>query len=249
MSKLPPLSPLVERTHIVVGDEGLLRLRTARIFLAGLGGVGSYAAEALARMGVGRLTLADHDVVSGSNLNRQLVALNSTVGLSKAQVMAERIQAINPECRVSLHTEFLTPDSVPELLAEPYDFVLDAIDSLNCKAALVATAYARGLRVVSSMGAGGKLDPSGIRTGDLFDTDVCPLARNMRRRLRRRAVGRGVLAVYSVEPPRPPLAPQPVARGRDRAVNGTVSYMPALFGLTLAGLAIQGLLDGEISAA
>lgn len=245
MSKLPPLSPLAERTHIVVGDAGLVRLRKARVFLAGLGGVGSYAAEALARMGIGQLTLVDHDVVSASNLNRQLVALNTTLGMPKARVMAERIQSINPECQVRLHTDFLTADSVPDVLAEPYDFVLDAIDSLNCKVALVATAYARGLRVVSSMGAGGKIDPSRIRTGDLFDTDICPLARHMRRRLRRRAVGRGVLAVYSTEPPRPPLAPQPVGRGRERAVNGTVSYLPALFGLTLAGLAIQRLLDPE----
>lgn len=245
MSKLPPMPPLVERTHIVVGDDGLARLRRARVFLAGLGGVGSYAAEALARMGIGHLTLVDHDVVSGSNLNRQLVALNTTLGQLKAEVMADRIRSINPECRLNLHTEFMGADSVPALLTEPYDFVIDAIDSLNCKTALVATAVQRGLPVASSMGAGGKLDPTRIRSGDLFDTDVCPLARQMRRRLRRRGVGRGVQAVYSTEPPRPPLAPQPVGRGRDRAVNGTVSYMPPLFGLTLAGLVIQRIVTAR----
>lgn len=239
MSQLPPLAPLFERTHIVVGDAGLARLRRAHVFLAGLGGVGAYAAEALARVGIGRLTLVDHDVVSASNTNRQLVALNSTLGRPKAEVMAERIGDINPECLVTLRTEFLTSDNIPGLLDTPCDFVIDAIDSLNCKAALVATAWQRELPIVSSMGAGGKLDPTRIRTGDLYDTEVCPLARQMRRRLRRRGVGRGVRVVYSTEPPRPPLAPQPVSCGRDRAVNGTVSYMPPLFGLTLAGLVIQ----------
>jgi tRNA A37 threonylcarbamoyladenosine dehydratase len=240
MSMLPPL---FERTHIILGDEGLERMHKAHVFLAGLGGVGSFAAEALARMGVGRLTLVDHDVVSGSNLNRQLPALASTVGQKKTQVMAGRIREINPYCELQLVERMLTADDMPEALADSYDFVIDAIDSLSCKAALVATAYHKGLRVASSMGAGGKLDPTRVRVGDVMDSEICALAKHMRRRLRRQGIARGVLAVWSTEPPHPPLPPQPVSQGRDRAVNGTVSYMPALFGLTLAGAVIQSLLS------
>ncbi len=235
-----------ERTHILVGDRGYHRLRNAHVFLAGLGGVGSFAAEALVRMGIGQLTVVDHDVVAASNLNRQLVALESTLGRPKAEVMAARMFEINPELRLRAVKTFLRPENVAELAPEPYDFVVDAIDSLNCKAALVEHAYKRGLKVASSMGAAGKFDPTRVRAGDVFDTEVCPLARHMRRRLRRREVGRGVLAVYSTEKPLPPLAPQPTSRGRDRAVNGTVSYLPAIFGLTLAGLVIQRILAGEV---
>jgi len=242
------IDPLFERTHILVGDEGLARLRGARVLVAGLGGVGSYAAEALARMGVGRLTLADHDVVSASNANRQLVALASTVGEKKCRVMAERIHGINPACELELIEEFVRGEDLPTLLAGGYDFLIDAIDSLGAKAGLVEQAWRAGVPVASSMGAGGKLDPTRVRVADLFDTEVCTLARQMRKRLRRRGVGRGVLAVYSTEAPRPPRPPEPVSCGRPRAVNGTVSYLPALFGLTLAGIVSQRLLQQEPAA-
>jgi tRNA A37 threonylcarbamoyladenosine dehydratase len=237
--------PLFERTHIIVGDAGLARLHRAHVFIAGLGGVGSFVAESLARMGVGRLTLVDHDRVAASNLNRQLPALHSTVGRRKTRVMAERIRDINPECEVLLVEEFLRPETMPEVLADGFDFVVDAIDSLNCKVGLIATAVQMGLPVAASMGAAGKLDPTRIVVGDLMDSEICTLARHMRKRLRKRGVGRGVLAVWSTEPPCPPLPPEPTGRGRDRVVNGTVSYMPALFGLTLGGAVIQRLL-GEV---
>lgn len=243
-SDLPsPLPPLWERTHILLQDAGLARMRDAHILLAGLGGVGSFAAEALARIGIGRLTLADFDTVSGSNLNRQMVALNSTIGRKKIEVMAERIDDINPQCQLTLLDRFLSADEMPELLEQPFDFVVDAIDSLNSKTALLADAYQRGLPVASSMGAGGRIDPGKLRVGDLMDTEVCPLARQVRQRLRRRGVGRGVLAVWSTEPAAPPLPPEPLAHGRPRAVNGTVSYMPALFGMSLAGAVIQRMLQ------
>ena len=236
------LPDLFERTHILLGDDGIERLRGARIFLAGLGGVGSFAAEALARAGVGRLTLVDHDVVAASNINRQLPALCSTVGRKKADVIAERIRDINPGCELTLIDRFLQVEDMPQVLGDGFDYVVDAIDSLNSKVGLVVTAYEMGLPVASSMGAGGKLDPTCIRVGDVMDTDICALARHMRKRLKKRGVGRGVLAVWSTEPGRPPLPPQPTGHGRDRAVNGTISYMPALFGLTLAGSVIQRLL-------
>jgi tRNA A37 threonylcarbamoyladenosine dehydratase len=232
-------NPLFERTHILIGDEGIERLQQSHVFLAGLGGVGSFTAEALARMGVGKMTLVDHDVVSGSNINRQLVALNSTVDTLKADVMAQRIKDINPLCELTLITEFLTPDTIPTILSKPFDVVIDAIDSLNSKACLVETAWRNKMAIFSSMGAGGKLDPSQIRQGDLMDTSMCKLAKHLRAQLRKRGVGRGVQTVYSLESPLPALPPEPVSRGRARAVNGTVSYMPSIFGLTLAGMVIN----------
>lgn len=235
-------NPLFERTHILIGDEGIEKLQNSHIFLAGIGGVGSYTAEALARMGVGKMTLVDHDVVSGSNMNRQLVALRSTVDVLKADVIADRIKDINPDCQVTLITDFLTPESIPTVLSQGYDVVIDAIDSLSSKAALLETAWRNEMTVFASMGAGGKLDPTQVKTGDLMDTSICKLAKHLRGQLRKRGVGRGIQTVYSLEAPLPPLPPEPVSRGRARAVNGTVSYMPSIFGLTLAGLVINHII-------
>lgn len=235
-------NPLFERTHILIGDTGIERLQNSHVFLAGMGGVGSFTAEALARMGVGKLTLVDHDVVSGSNLNRQLVALKSTVGELKAEVMAARIRDIHPDCQLTLITDFLTPETIPQILGNGYDVVVDAIDSLSSKSALVETAWRMQLPIFASMGAGGKLDPTLVRTGDLMDTSMCKLAKHLRAQLRKRGVGRGIQTVYSLESPLPPLPPEPVSRGRARAVNGTVSYMPSIFGLTLAGLVINHII-------
>lgn len=235
-------NPLFERTHILIGDEGIEKLKNSHIFLAGIGGVGSYTAEALARMGVGKMTLVDHDVVSGSNMNRQLVALRSTVDVLKADVIADRIKDINPDCQVTLITDFLTPESIPTVLSQDYDVVIDAIDSLSSKAALLETAWRNEMTVFASMGAGGKLDPTQVKTGDLMDTSICKLAKHLRGQLRKRGIGRGIQTVYSLEAPLPPLPPEPVSRGRARAVNGTVSYMPSIFGLTLAGLVINHII-------
>lgn len=232
-------TPLFERTHILIGDEGIEKLQQSHIFLAGMGGVGSFTAEALARMGVGKMTLVDHDVVSGSNLNRQLVALNSTVDVLKAEVMANRIRDINPDCELTLLTEFLTPETIPGILAQGYDVIIDAIDSLSSKSALLETVWRNNMTVFASMGAGGKMDPTQVRTGDLMDTSMCKLAKHLRAQLRKRGVGRGIQTVYSLESPLPPLPPEPVSRGRARAVNGTVSYMPSIFGLTLAGMVVN----------
>ena len=238
--------PLWERSRILIGADGVERLRGAHILLAGLGGVGSYAAEALARAGIGQLTIADHDQIAASNLNRQLCALHSTLGQDKAAIMAERIIDINPDCQLTVIDGFLAADALPSLVVEGgFDHVVDAIDSLNSKVALIAAALAAGVPVAASMGAGGRLDPTRIQVGDLMTSQVCPLAREVRRRLRRRGLDRGVLAVWSEEPPMPPLPPEPTSRGRPRAVNGTISYLPALFGLTLAGCVIRRILDAS----
>ncbi len=241
----PVMAPLYQRTHILVGDEGITRLRAARVLVAGLGGVGSFVAESLARAGVGDLTLVDCDQVTGSNLNRQLVALKSTVGEPKTTVMAARIREINPDCRLTLIDRFLEPADMTEVLAAGYTQVADAIDSLASKVALIRTAMGTSIPIVSSMGAGGRLDPTRIRVGDLMDTSVCPLARAVRARVRKAGIARGVTVVWSDEPYLPPLSPEPTPYGRPRAVNGTISYLPALFGLTLAGVIIQRILAAD----
>ncbi|MFA6903164.1 MAG: tRNA threonylcarbamoyladenosine dehydratase [Gallionellaceae bacterium] len=238
------IHPHFSRTHILLDDAGLQLLADKHIFVAGLGGVGSYCVEALARAGIGRLTLLDHDVVAVSNINRQLPALHSTVGQSKAELMRTRVADINPDCNVTILKTFLTIDNVNQLVPADSDYVIDCIDSLSCKVALLAESLKRGLNVASSMGAGNKLDPSRIRIADISKTEVCPLARNIRLRLRRENIYKPLLTVYSDEAGSAPLPPQPVeGPGRARAVNGTISYMPALFGMMLAGAVLKRMLE------
>jgi tRNA A37 threonylcarbamoyladenosine dehydratase len=241
------VSHLFARTEILIGRDGLDKLREKHVLVAGLGGVGSYAAEAIARAGVGHITLLDHDVVDPSNINRQLVALHSTVNQPKTRVMADRLRDVNPTLNINLLEDFLQPSQAETLvLAENYDFVADCIDSIACKAALVAACTKHGIPVVSAMGAGNRLDVTRVRVALLADTQGCPLAREMRAQLR---ALQGTLAypvVYTDEPRRPPLPHQPVAGdipGRPRAVNGTISYMPPLFGMMLSGVIIKQFLD------
>lgn len=238
------LLPQFERTHILLGDTGIENLASKHVFVAGLGGVGSYCAEALARAGIGRLTLLDHDVVATSNINRQLPALLSTVGQSKAELMRARIMDINPACQLEVLRTFLNSENVNQLVPD-CDYVVDAIDSLACKVALVGESVKRGLRVASSMGAGNRLDPGKVKLADIGKTEMCPLAKQMRKRLHRHyGLRKGVLTVFSDEQPKAPLPPQPVdGPGRARAVNGTISYMPPLFGMMLAGAVIKALLE------
>lgn len=239
------IAPQFERAEILIGAEGLARLAGKHVFLAGLGGVGSWCAEMLARAGIGRLTLVDMDVVAVSNINRQLPALLSTVGQAKAAVMAARIRDINPACQLTVLTDFLTPENIPDLLPPDADYVIDCIDSLNCKIALIVTARERGLPVAASMGAGNKLDVTRVKVSDISKTEVDPLAAIVRKRLRKRGVNKGVLCVWTDEPGAPPLPPEEVGHGRARAVNGTISYMPPLFGLMLAGAVVKRLLEAE----
>jgi len=235
------------RTEILIGAEGLARLRAAQVLVAGLGGVGGYVAEALGRAGVGRLTLLDHDVVSPSNLNRQLLALHSTLGRPKVEIMAERLSDIDPTLELTLIGEFLHPEAAEaRVVAAPYDFVADCIDSIACKAALVAACHHHGTPVISALGAGNCLDVSRVRVAKLNQTQMCPLARELRRKLRELGAPLNYPVIYSDEPRRPPLPHQPVGGdtpGRPRAVNGTIAYLPALFGVMLAGVIIRRLLD------
>ncbi|MGA7178164.1 MAG: tRNA threonylcarbamoyladenosine dehydratase [Thiobacillaceae bacterium] len=228
----------------------MANLSNRHVLVAGLGGVGASCAEALARAGIGKMTLIDHDVVAVSNINRQLPALLSTVGKEKTELMADRIRDINPNCLLVLHKAFIVPENMEEYVPDSVDYVIDCIDSLNCKVSLLVYCRQHKIPVASSMGAGNKLDPSRIQLANISKTRVCALAAVMRKRLRRQKVYRGVLTVFSDEEDRPPRPPETVeGRGRPRAVNGTISYMPPLFGLMLAGAVINQLLEPKTESA
>lgn len=237
------MQPIYERSTLVFGVDGIESLNNAHVLIAGIGGVGGFVAEALARAGVGHLTLVDHDRVSESNLNRQIIALHSTQDALKVDVMKSRIKDINPQCCVKTLPEFIQPDDMEDLLSHGYDFVVDAIDSLNCKVALVKTACDLQIPVVSSMGAGRRVDPSKIVVGQLDKTHTCGLARNMRSRLKKYDYGKQVDVVFSTELPLPPGPMEEIVGARGRVINGTASYMPGIFGLMLSGLVINRIVE------
>ncbi len=238
------------RTRLLIGEQAHDKLINSHVAIFGLGGVGSYAAEALARAGIGHLTIVDFDQVNLTNINRQNIALNNTLGRSKVSVMAERIAMINPECCVSAVDEFYSEENSEQLLKHQFDAVVDAIDSFNPKIRLLVDSLRWGLPVFSAMGAAGKIDPSQVRVGDISESTICPLARRVRKILRGHNIETGFQVVYSIEPPIMPFSHTIVpaeqkeptlSRGRERMIQGTISYMPAIFGLTLAGLVVQRL--------
>jgi tRNA A37 threonylcarbamoyladenosine dehydratase len=220
------------RTELLIGPEGLAILGRSRVRVCGLGGVGSYAAEALARAGIGSLVLVDHDVICPTNINRQIHALTTTVGQPKVQVMAERLRKINPRLELILWQEFFTAEGAEVIFASPVDYVVDAIDTVPAKVDLILTARERGLPIVSSMGMGNKLDPTCLQVTDIAKTHTCPLAKAVRRRLRQAGVNKGVKVVFSTEPPLrvPGGAP------------GSISYVPPVAGFFLAACVIRDLL-------
>nr|WP_028487261.1 tRNA threonylcarbamoyladenosine dehydratase [Thiomicrorhabdus chilensis] len=242
------MSALFERSLLVFQQAGIDNLKQSHVLVAGVGGVGGFVIEALVRAGVGRLTIVDHDDVSESNLNRQIIALHSSIGQNKAEVMRERIHDIHPDCQVSISKQFIRPDDMDALLAGDFDYVIDAIDSLNCKVALVASAVQKGIPVASSMGAGRRIDPAKIALSDISKTHGCALARNMRQRLKKQGIKKGVMTVFSTELPKEPGPMEEIEGARGRVVNGTASYMPGIFGLMLAGYVIQKLAATEHSA-
>lgn len=231
------------RTRLLVGDACVARLRSSHVLLAGVGGVGGHVAEAVARAGIGRITLIDMDQVALSNLNRQLVALRSTIGLSKAEVMRNRILEINPACEVVVMSQMICHDAHDLLQQICPDYLVDAIDSVNCKVALLLSANQLSIPTFSSMGAGRRLDVRAVQVCDLMQTSGCALARVVRQRLRKAGVGKGITVVMSSEPPRAAGPLEPAGEGRMRAVNGTISYMPALFGTLLAGELLRSIVE------
>ncbi|MEJ2700601.1 MAG: tRNA threonylcarbamoyladenosine dehydratase [Desulfuromonadales bacterium] len=245
------------RMELLVGEDGLGRLGAASVAVFGIGGVGSYAAEALARSGVGRLTLVDFDDICLTNVNRQIHALEGTVGKPKVQVMAERCRAINPQVRVEPVKAFYQAQNADELLDRGYDYVLDCIDHITAKLHLIQSCKEKGMAVISSMGAANKLDPTKVAVADLFHTQKCRLARIIRKELRRRGIASGVRVVYSTEEFRPlgqasnvcaencicPNKEEQSWRCTDRRVIlGSSSYIPPIFGLTMAGEVVRTLL-------
>lgn len=230
------------RTALLLGTEGMRRLAASHVLVVGLGGVGAYAAEEIARAGVGRMTLIDADVVSLSNLNRQLPALHSTLGKPKAEVMAARLRDINPDLEIEVRNCFVRDEETEALLdAAHYDFVVDAIDTLSPKTFLIYHALQRHLPIISSMGAGAKMDPSRIRIADISKTTDCALARAVRKRLRGMGISSGLPVVFSTEPANPQAILEVEDEACKRTTTGTVSYMPALFGCYLASYVIRHL--------
>lgn len=228
-----------ERTVLLIGEEKMERLRQCRILLVGLGGVGSFAAEFLARAGVGHLTIADGDTVDITNINRQLPALSSTVGQSKARLMENRIRDINPDIQLRVLEEFLSPERMQEIVREPYDYAVDCIDSLQPKLNFLSGAFQQQMHVVSSMGAGGRTDATRIKITDIGKTKDCPFALHVRKGLYKMGIRKGITAVYSEEP-----ADKNSVRFTDgthfkRSFYGTISYLPAAFGLHMANYIVN----------
>lgn len=227
------------RTSLLLGEEAMDKLATSSVAVFGLGGVGSYTAEALARAGVGRLVLVDGDTVDVTNINRQLIALHSTIGQPKAAVMAQRVRDIHPTCRVEAHSLFyLPPEGVG--LVDGCDFVADAVDMVSAKLALAEECRDKNIPLISAMGCGNKLDPTGFRVADIGDTRVCPLCRVIRRELKKRGIA-SLTVVYSEEPPISPAEVSEPETGPRRAVPGSLSFVPSVAGLIMAGEIIRRL--------
>lgn len=235
----------LERTELLLGKEKLDLLRRAHVLVVGLGGVGAYAAEMIARAGVGFMTVADADIVSISNINRQLVALHSTVGRPKAEVLAERLHDINPELELTVVNRYIRDDETYALLdSARFDYVVDAIDTLSPKLALIAAALERGYPLVSSMGAGAKTDPTKMEIADISRTHHCPLAHMLRKRLHKIGIRSGFRAVFSPEPVREGALILCEEQNKKSNV-GTISYLPALFGIGCASVVLRDL-AGEL---
>ena len=224
------------RSLPLLGSRGLENLKTACVAVFGIGGVGGHLCEALARAGVGELHLFDKDTVSLSNINRQAVALHSTVGMPKVQVMKQRIADINPDCRVITHEVFYLPENAEQYDLSNYDYIADAIDTVSAKIELICRAKAQGVPIISAMGAGNKLDPSAFRVSDLAKTQGCPLARIMRRELGARGI-RHLCVVYSEEKPQPSRLPAE----HGKATPASLSFVPPVMGLIMAGQIVRDI--------
>ena len=232
----------LERTTLLLGEEKLEQLKRASVLVVGLGGVGAYAAEMIARAGVGRMTIADADTVSATNINRQLIALHSTIGREKSDLMAERLRDINPDIDLTVINRFIKDDETDALLdSDSFDFVVDAIDTLSPKLALIKGALDRGIPLVSSMGAGAKTDPTKMEICDISRTHHCPLAHMLRKRLHKIGIRKGFHAVFSPEPVRE--GAMILCEEQNKKSNtGTISYIPALFGIGCASVVVRSLI-------
>lgn len=239
LSRRGNMRPEFSRTEMLVGADAMDRLQKSSVIIFGIGGVGSYVTEALARSGVGKLTLVDADRVDVTNINRQLIALSSTVGRFKAEVAKERISDINPDCDVTAVNEFFSEENTAGIDLSDYDYVVDAIDSVKSKVFLIKSAYGKGVRVISSMGAGNKLDPTKFSVADINKTEVCPLARVMRRELRLAGVKK-LKCVYSTEE-----AVETTLTENGKRLPASIAFVPSVAGLIIAGEVIKDLIKNE----
>lgn len=235
------------RTERLIGKENIQKLADARVAVFGIGGVGGFTVEALARSGVGHIELIDHDTVAESNLNRQIIATYDTIGRYKVDVMKERILSINPEAEVIVHKCFYLPENKEDFDFSKYSYIVDAVDTVTAKLTIIEEAKKSGVPVISSMGTGNKLDPTGFEVADISNTSVCPLAKVMRKELKNRGISH-VKVVYSKEPAKKPLesaeqffGDSPVESSTRRVVPGSISFVPSAAGLILAGEVIKDL--------
>jgi tRNA A37 threonylcarbamoyladenosine dehydratase len=226
------------RTKMLLGEKGLALLARSKVVIFGVGGVGSYTVEALARAGIGHLVLVDYDTIDVSNINRQLPALFSTVGKYKVDVLKKRIRDINPQASVSIYQEKVVPENVRIFFQENPSYIVDAIDMISGKLAIVETAFQIGVPVVSAMGAGNRLDPTRLKMGDISETSGCPLARIMRKELKKRGITKGLKVVYSTEPPLKIDGSITVSRS-----PGSISFVPSVAGLFLAAQIVNDLVN------
>lgn len=215
----------------VLGEDGILKLNNSRVIVFGVGGVGGFCAEALCRAGVGQIDLVDGDVVSVSNLNRQIIALHSTVGMPKVEVLRDRLMDINPECKVSARKLFYLPENADEIDLSQYDYIVDAVDTVSAKLEIICRAKALDVPIISAMGAGNKLDPTRFEVSDIYKTSVCPLSRIIRRELKARGI-KSLKVVYSKEEPRQSMGIDPESK---KPIPSSLSFVPSVMGLIMAG--------------
>lgn len=232
----------LSRTSLLIGEAGVRKLAAAHVLVVGMGGVGSFAAEFIARAGVGKMTLVDGDVVDPTNRNRQLPALATNHGVPKADIMADRIRAINPEADLNVVKSFIEPDMVAGLLALKPDYLVDAIDSITPKITFIRQAYASGIPLVSSMGAGAKLDPTALRVTDISKTYNCPFAQQVRKQLKSSGIYKGIDVVFSPEAPVKESLMLTDGTKYKKSAYGTISYLPATFGAVAASVVIRNLI-------
>jgi len=235
----------LSRTELLIGKEKLDKLINSHVLVVGMGGVGSFAAEFICRSGVGEMTIIDGDVVDPTNRNRQLPALATTHGMSKAELMGDRLMQINPELKLHVIKEFVRPERVDALLEGQFDYVVDAIDSITPKLTFIRAAYAKGLRIVSSMGAGAKLDPTKLQVVDISKTYNCPFAQQIRKQLKDSGIRKGIKVAFSPEEPIKESLMLTDGSNFKKSAYGTISYLPATFGAVLSSVVIRDLIGEE----
>jgi len=233
----------LSRTQLLIGEDKLAKLTRSHVMVVGMGGVGSYAAEFICRSGIGKMTIIDGDVVDPTNRNRQLPALAVNHGKPKADIMAERLKEINPELELTVIKEFINPEMVEKLLAGNPDYIIDAIDSITPKITFMKMAYEKKLPMVSSMGAGGKFDPTQLKITDISKTIICPFAQQIRKVLKTHGIYKGIKVVFSPEEPIKESLMMTDGRNYKKSAYGTISYLPATFGAVVSSVAIRDLLE------